>query len=78
MHYTFRPFYLPMYMKYKIKNVKEKEYFIGEQTSGFFDFWNHLHKFTPIENGVIVEDVISYKNPFGLFGKAINMGIVLP
>ncbi len=55
----------------EITHVKEKEYFIDVQSMGPFKYWHHKHSFKEIEGGkgVIVEDVLYYKLPFGFIGK---------
>ena len=65
-------------MGIEIKHVKEGEYFIDEQREGPFSFWHHKHTVTEIEGGVLMEDDVHYKNPFGIFGSIANRWVVEP
>ena len=56
----------------EITQVRDKEFFIDEQRFGPYTFWHHKHFIKEIEGGVIMEDVIHYKPPFGLIGVLLN------
>ena len=56
----------------EITHVRAKEYFVDEQRFGPYSFWHHKHFIKEIEGGVIMEDVIHYKPPFGLIGVLLN------
>lgn len=56
----------------QIAAVQEPTYFIDEQKFGPYTFWHHEHWFTPIPQGILVEDVIYYKLPWGIIGKALH------
>ena len=56
----------------EITHVRAKEYFVDEQRFGPYTFWHHKHFIKEIEGGVIMEDVIHYKPPFGLTGVLLN------
>lgn len=56
----------------EIVAVQEPVYFIDEQKFGPYSFWHHEHWLTPIPNGVFMEDIIYYKVPFGVLGKALH------
>ena len=56
----------------EITHVRGKEYFVDEQRFGPYTFWHHKHFIKEIEGGVIMEDVIHYKPPFGLLGDLLN------
>ena len=56
----------------EITHVRGKEYFVDEQRFGPYTFWHHKHFIKEIEGGVIMEDVIHYKPPFGLLGVLLN------
>jgi ligand-binding SRPBCC domain-containing protein len=53
----------------EITHVKEKEYFVDEQRSGPYSMWHHEHKIEPIEGGVLMTDIVSYKPPFSFLGS---------
>ena len=56
----------------EITHIRAKEYFVDEQRFGPYSFWHHKHFIKEIEGGVIMEDVIHYKPPFGLIGVLLN------
>lgn len=56
----------------EITQVKEKEYFVDEQRIGPYTMWHHEHKIEPIEGGVLMTDIVSYKPPFGFLGSIAN------
>ena len=56
----------------EITHIRAKEYFVDEQRFGTYTFWHHKHFIKEIEGGVIMEDVIHYKPPFGLIGVLLN------
>jgi ligand-binding SRPBCC domain-containing protein len=56
----------------EITHIRAKEYFVDEQRFGPYTFWHHKHFIKEIEGGVIMEDVIHYKPPFGLLGVLLN------
>ena len=52
----------------EITHVKEKAYFVDEQRIGPYAMWHHEHFIEPIEGGVLMSDIVSYKPPFGFLG----------
>jgi ligand-binding SRPBCC domain-containing protein len=56
----------------EITQVKEKEYFVDEQRVGPYSMWHHEHKIEPIEGGVLMTDIVSYKPPLGVLGSIAN------
>jgi ligand-binding SRPBCC domain-containing protein len=56
----------------EITQVKEKEYFVDEQRVGPYSMWHHEHKIEPIDGGVLMTDIVSYKPPFGILGSIAN------
>lgn len=56
----------------EITHVKEKEYFVDEQRSGPYSIWHHEHKIEPIDGGVLMTDIVSYKPPMGFLGSIAN------
>ena len=60
----------------EITQMKEKEYFVDEQRKGPYKMWHHEHKITPIENGVLMTDLVTYRPPMGLIGNLANKFII--
>jgi ligand-binding SRPBCC domain-containing protein len=53
----------------EITQVCEKAFFIDEQRFGPYRMWHHEHHFTPVDNGVLMTDRVTFKIPFGIFGR---------
>ena len=60
----------------EITQMKEKEYFVDEQRKGPYKMWHHEHKITPIENGVLMTDLVTYQPPMGLIGNLANRFVI--
>ena len=56
----------------EITHVKEGEYFVDEQRFGPYALWHHKHFISPVEQGVLMEDLIDYKLPFGWLGRMMH------
>lgn len=56
----------------EITHVVEKKYFVDEQRLGPYTMWHHQHKIEPIENGVLMTDIVTYIPPFGFIGAIAN------
>lgn len=56
----------------EISHVEDKQFFIDEQRIGPYNFWHHQHRISPIKNGVLMEDIITYQPPFGIVGILLN------
>lgn len=56
----------------EITHIHEKEYFVDEQRVGPYTIWHHQHRIKPLENGILMEDIVSYKPPFGFLGNIAN------
>ena len=56
----------------EITHVKEMEYFVDEQRVGPYSLWHHEHHLKRLDDGVLMEDIVSYKPPFGILGTIAN------
>ena len=56
----------------EITHVKDKEYFVDEQRIGPYGMWHHQHRIEPIEGGVIMKDIVTYRPPLGFLGAIAN------
>lgn len=63
---------IPMDWVTEITHVEPGVYFVDEQRVGPYAIWHHQHKITPIDGGVLMEDIVSYRPPFGPLGKIAN------
>ncbi len=53
----------------EITHVKENAYFVDEQRFGPYSLWHHKHFFKKINGGILMEDIVDYKIPYGLIGQ---------
>ena len=53
----------------EISHCASGHYFIYEQRIGPFKFWSHEVRITEQDKGVMLEDIVFYSMPFGLFGS---------
>jgi len=56
----------------EITQVKDNEYFVDEQRIGPYAMWHHEHKISPIDGGVLMEDIVTYQPPMGILGAIAN------
>lgn len=71
--YTVRPLWnLKFEWVAEIVAVQKPFYFIDEQKFGPYAFWHHEHWFTSIPGGVLIEDILYYKLPLGILGRALH------
>lgn len=68
--YTIR--WLPAVWKTKwrsrIIRYRPPETFTDTQIIGPYDFWEHLHTFEEVSEGTLMEDIVTYRLPFGPLG----------
>ena len=60
----------------EITQVKEKNFFIDEQRFGPYKFWHHQHHFKQIDEGIEMEDIVTYALPLDPLSRPINSLIV--
>lgn len=60
----------------EITHVVDKKYFVDEQRIGPYNLWHHQHIIEPIENGVLMSDIVTYSPPFGFLGSIANKFII--
>ncbi len=60
----------------EITHVKEGFYFVDEQRFGPYRFWQHQHLMSPDEKGTRLEDIVSFKLPFGVVGRMLGGWLV--
>ena len=75
--YKVKPlFRIPVDWVTEITHVREEEYFVDEQRIGPYRFWHHQHKITPVREGVLMNDIVTYQPPFGVMGALANALII--
>lgn len=56
----------------EIAHVEPDRRFVDEQRVGPYRFWVHEHRFTPVVDGVRMNDQVTYAAPFGPLGDLVN------
>jgi len=62
----------------EITHVEDHKFFVDEQRVGPYKMWHHQHHIEPIENGVLMRDIVSYQPPFGMIGSMANRMMIRP
>lgn len=71
--YTVRPVMnIPVTWVTEITHVNEPFYFVDEQRFGPYKMWHHEHIFREVDDGIIMEDIVSYALPLGFLGRIAN------
>jgi ligand-binding SRPBCC domain-containing protein len=60
----------------EITHVNELSYFVDEQRVGPYKMWHHQHLIQPIENGVLMTDIVDYQPPLGFVGAIANHVVI--
>ena len=60
----------------EITHVKEGVYFVDEQRQGPYKMWHHEHWIHVLEDGILMEDLITYAPPMGWLGRIAD-GLVI-
>ncbi|KIX21501.1 cell division protein [Flavobacterium sp. 316] len=55
-----------------ISEMEFPTYFIDEQLKGHFKSFKHQHLFEQREGTTIMQDILQYETPFGIFGKLFD------
>jgi ligand-binding SRPBCC domain-containing protein len=58
--------------------IKPMRFFVDEQRFGPYRFWHHRHTFTPVEGGVLMEDLVYYALNQPLIDGVIHKLLVRP
>ena len=62
----------------EITHVKDNLFFVDEQRFGPYTMWHHEHHFEEIEGMIRMTDKVSFKGPFGFFGRLLVPILVKP
>jgi len=60
----------------EITQVIDKKYFVDEQRVGPYSLWHHQHIIEPIDDGILMTDIVSYQPPLGFLGAIANKLII--
>ncbi len=75
--YMVKPlFKIPVRWQTEIIKIKKLRYFTDRQLKGPYKTWEHKHTFITKKDGVLMQDKIDYKLPFGVIGNALHALLV--
>jgi len=63
---------LPLYWTTEIRRWEPPFRFIDVQLSGPYRLWHHTHRFEAFRGGTRMTDIVRYRLPFGLLGRAVH------
>lgn len=70
IRYTVSPLLgIPLTWVTEITQVNQPSSFTDRQIAGPYKKWEHTHTFVPVENGVMMYDLVKYQLPFSFLGK---------
>ncbi|MBL29881.1 MAG: cell division inhibitor [Flavobacteriaceae bacterium] len=69
---------IPVKWVTEITHVIDEKYFVDEQRFGPYALWHHKHFIKEINGGIVMDDIIHYKLPFGVIGQIAHPIIVKP
>jgi NADH dehydrogenase len=77
IEYTVRPLFgVPVRWRTRIAEVEAPHRFRDVQEKGPYRSWVHEHRFTPVQDGVRVDDHIEYEMPLGPLGSLAHRLLV--
>jgi len=60
----------------EVTHIEDKQYFVDEQRVGPYKMWHHQHFLEATPKGTLMNDIVSYQPPFGIFGMMANQLII--
>ncbi|MEI6703771.1 MAG: SRPBCC family protein [Deltaproteobacteria bacterium] len=77
--YTIRPlFRATVNWTTEITHVEKPHFFVDEQRFGPYRFWHHQHRFSEVEGGVEMHDLVHYLLFHDQFAGLINRLVIAP
>ncbi len=55
----------------EITHFVPKKFFVDEQRFGPYAMWHHEHHFSETADGVLMQDIVNFKMPFGIIGDIL-------
>ncbi len=63
---------IPMAWLSEISHCQSPDYFIYQQRIGPFKFWSHEVRLTKKQSRILLEDIVFYSMPLGIFGQLMH------
>ncbi|MGE5301081.1 MAG: SRPBCC family protein [Acidobacteriota bacterium] len=74
--YTIRWLSLRLPWRSRITGYRPPESFTDVQVKGPYPYWRHLHTFAEEDGATLMRDEVTYRLPFGLFGKLLHQLVI--
>jgi ligand-binding SRPBCC domain-containing protein len=75
--YTIRWLSLRFAWQSRIDDYRPPERFTDVQIKGPYRSWSHLHTFTEVPEGTLMEDKVTYRLPFSFLGRLFHRIIIM-
>lgn len=72
LRYRLRVHGLPLGWTTEIRRWEPPYRFVDVQLSGPYRLWHHTHRFEAFRGGTRMTDIVRYRLPFGLLGRAVH------
>lgn len=70
--YALRVRGIPLQWLTEIERWNPPYEFIDDQAKGPYKFWRHTHRFSEVDGGTLIVDIVEYALPFGLMGRLVH------
>lgn len=71
VNYQLRLHGLPIKWRTEISQWNPPSNFMDTQLQGPYQFWQHRHRFLPLNGGTLIEDHVLYRLPLSVFGRLV-------
>jgi uncharacterized protein len=70
--YALRVRGIPLRLLTEIERWNPPYEFVGVQAKGPYKLWHHTHRFSEVEGGTSIVDIVHYALPFGPLGRLVH------
>ena len=72
IRYRLRLHGIPLGWTTEIREWEPPLRFVDVQLDGPYRLWHHTHRFEPKDGGTLMTDIVRYRLPFGILGRAMH------
>jgi len=72
IRYRLRLHGIPLGWTTEIRQWRPPVRFVDVQLEGPYGLWHHTHRFEPRDGGTLMTDVVRYRLPLGIIGRAVH------
>jgi ligand-binding SRPBCC domain-containing protein len=70
--YALRVHGLPLRWLTEIESWNPPSEFVDVQAKGPYKLWRHTHRFSEVNGGTLIVDIVNYALPFGTLGRLVH------